>query len=136
MDTILKEALMTDPGFQTGFASLPRVHSPLTVSQELLSIEFLDLWAGLIPRCLETLRKCLRAGHSGLEITRLDHNHLHPKVGELPPASKQAEGQGFQRSFNINTKTHPKLVRDQERLRWDSRKHWEVVKYRKPKGEV
>ena len=92
----------------------PPVHSSLTRCQELLPIDPLDLWAGLIPCFLDGPRNLLRVGYSSVEETRLNHSHLHPKVGELPPARQTGRGQGRQKARGQNTTNKPDI-----HLTWD-----------------
>ena len=79
------------------------VHSSLTGCQDLLPVDLLDLWTGPLPGLLVALRKILMPGHVGLEVTRLDNSHLHPKVGELPPARQT--GRGARTSEALGDKT-------------------------------
>ena len=112
----------------------PPVHSSLTRCQELLPIDPLDLWAGLIPCFLDGPRNLLRVGYSSVEETRLNHSHLHPKVGELPPARQTGRGartsEGSGTKHNKQTRYTPNLG-----LGWDKLKSSDRFQEQHPGGE-
>lgn len=71
----------------------------------------------------------LRVGHTGLEVTRFNHSHLHFKVGELPPAwqtcRRARTSEILEGKIQKNKETQYKPSMQQQWKRLESLESWE-----------